>query len=85
MPTKRIDLTGHKFGALTVLRHAGFDSGRRSLWNVCCSCGREKIVRSDSLTTGATRTCGGCKEQHPKARLTVSTISRDGESTHFAK
>jgi hypothetical protein len=65
MPAHFLDLTSMIFGLLRVESHAGFDAVRRSLWNVACACGAQKVVRGDSLTTGATRSCGpDCALRH---------------------
>lgn len=54
------DLTGQRFGKLTVVG----DSGRRRaaqggiLWTCRCDCGQEKAVRQDALTGGRTTSCG---------------------------
>lgn len=49
------DLTGQKFGELTVLEYVG---NRR--WRCRCSCGKIKDIHSQLLTSGITRSCG-CK------------------------
>lgn len=54
------DLTGQRFGKLTVLG----DSGRRRkakggvLWRCRCDCGQEKTIRQDALMGGKTTSCG---------------------------
>lgn len=62
--SKFIDLTGHKFGKLTVLyRDETFidNKGRhRTMWHCQCECGREKSVRRDGLTSGKVKSCGIC-------------------------
>ena len=53
------DLTGQKFGMLTVKYYYGKDSRYKSYWICDCDCGKENIkVRSDCLTTGNTTSCG---------------------------
>lgn len=60
-----LDLTGRKFGRLTVI---GFSrdvkSGKRNrkYWNCICECGGTKEVRTDCLTSGNTTSCG-CKHK----------------------
>lgn len=54
------DLTGQKFGRLTVLSDSG---ERRSgsggvIWLCRCDCGQIKKVRQDALTSGKTESCG---------------------------
>jgi len=65
----RIDLTGHKFGRLTVVNSAG--SNGRPLWNCLCDCGNTSVVMSGNLRSGISRSCG-CfmREQIKKSRTT---------------
>lgn len=57
--SKLIDLTGQKFGRLTVLYK---DNDRKtnsgSYWICKCECGKEKSVRSSSLRRGEIVSCG---------------------------
>jgi hypothetical protein len=56
-----IDLTGKKFGRLTVLRREGScrsGSGSAPLWVCRCACKKEIEVRGSSLRNGDTRSCG---------------------------
>ena len=54
-----VDLTGQKFGRLTVLQCAGRDNVGRALWQCRCQCdGRVVIVASYSLRSGNSRSCG---------------------------
>lgn len=52
------DLTGQKFGLLTVLEFAGNDNYRSSMWKCLCDCGNISIVRSHDLKSGGTKSCG---------------------------
>lgn len=56
------DLTGQRFGRLTVLymdEDKVTPSGYRvHMWRCICDCGTEKTVRGKSLTGGVTRSCG---------------------------
>lgn len=56
------DLTGQKFGMLTVVERAETtisDSGRkRTMWKCRCDCGNEFNVVADSLTGGKQISCG---------------------------
>jgi len=62
---KKRDLTGHKFGKLTVLYEGEphITSGGRSriTWVVRCECGKEKTVVSADLTSGGVKSCGCLK------------------------
>lgn len=54
---KVIDLTGRRFGRLTVT-DAAERTGRRITWLCICACGNEKVVRGDHLKSGHTASCG---------------------------
>jgi hypothetical protein len=56
-PMRRIDLTGQKFGRLTVIIAVGSRNGRR-LWQCRCECGRKLIVTGSNLRTGNSNSCG---------------------------
>lgn len=55
---KKVDLTGIKFGFLTVLFKAPSDKGGISYWNCSCDCGGNKTVSLSSLRAGSVRSCG---------------------------
>lgn len=57
------DLTGRTFGRLTVLGRAedvreGIYNRTRVVFSCACSCGRVMSVRSHSLTSGRSQSCG---------------------------
>lgn len=54
---KFIDLTGKRFGRLTVLERAP-NHGKRTMWLCCCDCNTQKVVSSDELKSGKTQSCG---------------------------
>lgn len=54
----KVDLTGKRFGKLTVLGLDHVDRKRGSFWLCQCDCGNEIVMRRDSLTTGNTKSCG---------------------------
>ena len=51
------DLTNKKFHRLTVLKRVE-NLGKNSQWLCRCDCGKEKVIRGNSLTTGNTKSCG---------------------------
>lgn len=66
---KRVhDLTGEKFGRLTVI---GMDdrNTRKTFWICQCECGGIKSVRSDGLLSGATKSCGCMKKETDATNL----------------
>ena len=54
---KRIDLTGKRFGRLTVIRydHSEHDGAH---WLCKCDCGTEKVIAGYLLRRGSTKSCG---------------------------
>lgn len=54
---KKINLTGKVFGRLTVLSENG-RLHNRPAWLCRCECGTEIVTRSNSLTSGYTKSCG---------------------------
>ena len=68
---KIIDLTGEKFGRLTVL---GLDDkpGRKTYWICQCECGNMKSIRSDSLKDGTVKSCGCLKREQDRNNLTAN-------------
>jgi len=52
------DLTGQKFGKLTAIERCGKSKQGAVMWLCRCDCGNYKEVRSTSLTSGTTRSCG---------------------------
>lgn len=61
------DISGQKFGRLTVLRFDGIRPGRRYHWWCQCECGTEKSVMRQNLTRGKIRSCG-CLRNEASAR-----------------
>ena len=53
---KFIDLTGKKFGRMTVISLNS--KGKRTKWNCICDCGKKKIVDSYHLRKGKIVSCG---------------------------
>lgn len=64
---KRIDLTGQKFGRLTVLEYSHFNHS--ACWKCLCDCGNIKTVRSDSLRNYTTTTCGCYQKTYKKIKM----------------
>ncbi len=58
--TGKLDLTGQRFGKLTVLAPAE-RIGHYTAWLCRCECGREAVVATRRLRNGGTRSCGCLK------------------------
>jgi hypothetical protein len=74
----RIDLTGQRFGRLTVLRFAGCPDGRGSLWVCRCECGKRIVVGGQKLKNGHTRSCGCLQREIAAVRELKHGESRRG-------
>jgi hypothetical protein len=61
------DLTGKKFGRLTVMSVANKKyKDRGVIWNCLCDCGNKVKVRERHLIDGGTRSCGCLMIEHTK-------------------
>lgn len=76
--TLLIDITGQRFGRLTVQSKAGYKGGR-ILWSCYCDCGGEALALADNLKRGHTQSCG-CF-QKDQARISGAQSVRHGESS----
>ena len=52
------DMTGKKFGRLTVLSYAGPNHRKDATWLCRCDCGNEKVIQGQALRSGAVVSCG---------------------------
>ena len=57
------DRTGDIHGRLTVVSHAGKDHRNKHLWLCRCSCGNDKIVVGDNLSSKKSNSCGCLKAE----------------------
>lgn len=55
--TKKLDLTGQRFGKLTVLEPAE-NIGSKTVWRCRCDCGKEVAVKTCYLRNGHAISCG---------------------------
>lgn len=55
---KKMDLTGQRFGRLTVIKEIDQGEHKQRKWLCRCDCGKELITRQSSLRNGSTRSCG---------------------------
>ena len=74
----RVDLSGQRFGRLTVLERLDDivqENGRkRSLYRCVCDCGNEKDVRGENLTGGVTKSCG-CLNKERKSETNIKDLT----------
>lgn len=75
----RTNLTGRRFGRLTVLRLDPRDIGRgQRRWVVRCDCGNEPAVAAKALVSGTTRSCGCLRIETGKALAGAASRGPDG-------
>lgn len=70
-----VDLTGKKFGRLTVVSRAENSKSGKSRWLCVCECGNECIVHGDSLKNGNTKSCGCIRREANHDRATTHGMS----------
>ena len=72
--SKLIDLTGKKYGRLTVIERAedyiSPKGIRHRKWNCRCECGSTKPVRQTELLQGKTKSCGCLQKEQATKRIT---------------
>lgn len=81
-----LDLTGQRFGKLTVVNKSEQKAKSGSMWNCKCDCGNTIIVARCSLTSGHTKSCGCTRsaflhknhiaETHGKSRINYGKCER---------
>lgn len=76
------DLTGKKFGKLTVINRdfERTDASKQAFWWCVCDCGEKISVGRGSLKSGATRSCGCLKS---KGEEKISQILNDNKIPHI--
>ena len=62
------DITGQKFGRLTVVRFS-HRNGRSYYWLFRCDCGKEKVMQKNSVVYGSSHSCGCLKKEQDKKNL----------------
>lgn len=67
MPRPTPNLTGQRFGRLTVIERAE-NKGKKAAWRAVCDCGKGVAVRGEVLTRGDTRSCGCLRREASRAR-----------------
>lgn len=67
--TRKLDLTGQRFGKLSILGPAE-NIGVQTAWKCRCDCGRETVVTTKRLRAGRTVSCGCVYSKSIGKRLT---------------
>lgn len=86
MPNRK-DLTGMKFGRLTVIKplpgvRATPTSHLQTMWLCRCDCGKEVPVRTSSLCSGHAKSCG-CYKREVASKQGKATATHHGSHTRL--
>ena len=85
---KALDLTGQKFGRLTVISKCDYKINGGLVWLCQCECGNTKEVASKSLRDGKCKSCGCLKQETdraPKGNVKDETGNKYGHLTVIAR
>ena len=80
MHGRAVDISGKKFGRLTVVRLTDERRNHHCVWECICDCGCRAMVIGSSLRSGVTRSCGCLSLEAKTARFTKHGM--DGTRTH---
>lgn len=59
-----MDITGNKYGRLTVIAFDHKDKRGEYYWRCKCDCGNETVASGNKLRTGNTKSCGCLQREH---------------------
>ncbi len=76
------DLTGNKYGQLTVMGFIEM-TPNGSLWNCLCDCGNNTSVVVGALSSGNTKSCGCRRSEVVVKRNTIHSLSKLPEYRHW--
>lgn len=79
---KVIDLTGRKYGRLTVIKHIGKDKYNNAIWECKCSCGNIINTRGSTLRNGKIKSCG-CLHKEMTKQLAKNNITHNMSNTRL--
>ena len=74
--SKVIDLTGQRFGRLTVIERQGSNTVGRAVWLCKCDCGKSIVVLGKNLRNGSIVSCGCLRADK------VAAINRSHGKSH---
>lgn len=67
----KVDLTGQRFGRLTVLEFVPNEKDCHSFWSCRCDCGKTVTISGNRLKNGDTKSCGCYNKEMLKKANTV--------------
>lgn len=75
------DITGLKFGKLTVIKYMGLDKFMKAQWYCECECGGSIITNTSRLTGGRTTSCGCLKGNRGQQIVKIHEGDKYGKLT----
>jgi len=72
---RKINLKGHKYGRLLVVRPAN----RKGFWVCKCDCGDEATVSGNAIRTGNTKSCGCFRREATAEKFTTHGLRNTDE------
>lgn len=70
-----VDLTGRRFGRLTVVRAHGINKHGQAMWECLCDCGNTKITIGSGMKVGNVRSCGCLKKEGHRGNCDIGDSS----------
>lgn len=70
------DLTGKRYGRLTVIKRVYKEGDKKTYWMCKCDCGNETVVLASNLKRGHTTSCGCLKIERTKETNSTHGLSR---------
>ncbi len=83
-----IDLTGQRYGRLTVMYPTGESRYHSRCWLCRCDCGQNKIATNAELRSGNVKSCGCLKKHHDltgKRYGKLTVLERAGKNSWFCR
>lgn len=77
-----IDMTGRRFGRLTVVQRNGISRNKEALWLCKCDCGNEVTVNGCNLRHGGTQSCG-CYNKDRSSEANSQKVKHNGYGTRL--
>lgn len=82
MKTPFENLSGQKFGRLTVDNLVRFTKQNKAIYAVTCECGNKREVYAQHLRSGRTLSCGCWRDQAPSYRATAIATPERWQHEH---
>lgn len=77
------DLSGKKFGRLTVIKYDHSDKNGNACFECVCDCGNHCVVRGTQLVHKTTRSCGCLQKE--KAKEHLAELEKEGKVRHDSR